>query len=199
MVANSVQVLRIDHRKRLKERKEGEQDFGAMRWTVENDQLLFLKLIDSHEVSVKPQKIQDGREVPTARAISERIVKLRSAVRTAPAGATSSSPRSTQTTPRRRKNVQDNGKKSPSGSNVHLLGDASKEQGPVRKRKRRLDTTSPAVVKEGLEGGSSASVPLGFGIFGAEGWGDEPSRRAGTEEHNLEGEEEEGKRKEGTN
>jgi len=69
----------------------------------------------------------------------------------------------------------------------------------VRKRKRRPDTTSPAIVKEGPEGGSSTSVPPGFGVFGAEGWGDEPPRRrAGAEKHNLEGEEE-GRRKEGTN
>lgn len=68
----------------------------------------------------------------------------------------------------------------------------------MRKRKRGLDTTSPAVVKEGPEGGSSMSVPPGFGIFGAEGWGDETSRRrAGAEKHNSEGEE--GRRKEGTN
>ncbi|KAG0132164.1 hypothetical protein HOY82DRAFT_669536 [Tuber indicum] len=167
-----------------------------MKWTADNDQLLFLKLIETHDVSVRPQKIQeawprDGREVPTARAISERIAKIRNAVKTASTGTTSFSPTSSaQTTPRKRKNVQGNGGKSSSGNSGHLQGDASKgQEGPVRKRRGR-PRTSAALVKEGLEDGSFTPFPPGFGIFGAERLGDdEPSRRIKAEKRNSEGSE----------
>ncbi|PWW72686.1 hypothetical protein C7212DRAFT_348073 [Tuber magnatum] len=195
-----------------------------MRWTADNDQLLFLKLIETHDVSVKPQKIQyvaigcrslmfsptvyvysldpanknpesreawprDGREIPTARAISERIVKLRNTIKTASTDATSSLPASsTQTTPRKRKNVQDNGGTGSSESNGHLQGDSiSKEHESARKRRRRPGTP-PGFVKEELEDGSFTPFPPGFGIFGAERWGDEHfRRRIKAEERNSEG------------
>ncbi|KAG0636945.1 hypothetical protein HOY80DRAFT_1138718 [Tuber brumale] len=164
-----------------------------MKWTADNDQLLFLKLIETHDVSVRPQKIQeawprDGREVPTARAISERIAKLRNTVKTASTGPTSFSPTSsTQTTPRKRKNVQDNSERNSSGSNGHFQGrDAGKEQEePVRKRRGR-PKAPPAFVKERLEDGSFTPFPPGLGIFGAGRLGDEPSGRIKAAKRNSE-------------
>ncbi|RPA99554.1 hypothetical protein L873DRAFT_1806411 [Choiromyces venosus 120613-1] len=81
-----------------------------------------MKLIETHDVSVKPQNIQeawpkDGREVPTARAISERIAKIRNSVKVTaasdaglppPAASAQTTPR--KRTPRKRKKVQDNAK-----------------------------------------------------------------------------------------
>ncbi|CUS09978.1 unnamed protein product [Tuber aestivum] len=176
-----------------------------MKWSAENDQLLFLKLIETHDVSVKPQKIQeawprDGREVPTARAISERIAKLRNVVKTTSTSAASSLPASsTQTTPRKRKKVQVNGEKGSSESNGHLDGETGKEHEPGRKR-RGPQVTPPGLAKGGLEDGSFTSSSPGFGIFGAERLG---GRTFLDESFKAEkcnpGEEGEGQRKEETN
>ncbi|KAF2798358.1 hypothetical protein K505DRAFT_333469 [Melanomma pulvis-pyrius CBS 109.77] len=52
-----------------------------MNWTPENDRLLLLKLVETHNLSVQYEAIAkawpDGGTKPTARAISERFVKLR--------------------------------------------------------------------------------------------------------------------------
>ncbi|KAK2746194.1 hypothetical protein FQN57_003316 [Myotisia sp. PD_48] len=59
-----------------------------MRWTPENDQLLLLKIIETHELSVNAASVAaawpgtDGDAKPTARAISERIGKIRSMAKT---------------------------------------------------------------------------------------------------------------------
>ncbi|KAK6351079.1 hypothetical protein TWF718_004252 [Orbilia javanica] len=54
-----------------------------VKWTAENDHLLLLTLLETHSVRVDGEKIRaawpsNGGEVPTARAIRERIVKIRS-------------------------------------------------------------------------------------------------------------------------
>ncbi|KAF2678466.1 hypothetical protein K458DRAFT_435902 [Lentithecium fluviatile CBS 122367] len=53
-----------------------------MSWTPENDRLLLLKIIETHAITVNAEAIvkawPDKGEKPTARAIKERIVKLRS-------------------------------------------------------------------------------------------------------------------------
>ncbi|KAJ4305276.1 hypothetical protein N0V90_000807 [Kalmusia sp. IMI 367209] len=52
-----------------------------MSWTAENDRLLLLKLIETHGISVDSSKIAaawpDGGVKPSARAVTERFVKLR--------------------------------------------------------------------------------------------------------------------------
>ncbi|KAH0610769.1 uncharacterized protein H6S33_011196 [Morchella sextelata] len=81
-----------------------------MKWTADNDQLLFVKLIETHDVAIKAEKIReawpkDGREVPTARAISERILRIRNGLKNANKGdGTGAVPGSVPSTPRKRKN-----------------------------------------------------------------------------------------------
>ncbi|EAW08475.1 uncharacterized protein ACLA_032100 [Aspergillus clavatus NRRL 1] len=58
-----------------------------MRWTSENDQLLLLKILETHELSVDSNKVAaawpgtDPNERPTPRAIRERLVKMRQIVK----------------------------------------------------------------------------------------------------------------------
>ncbi|KAK6534345.1 hypothetical protein TWF281_005668 [Arthrobotrys megalospora] len=54
-----------------------------VKWTAENDHLLLLTLLETHNIKVDGELIKaawpsNGGEVPTARAIKERIVKIRS-------------------------------------------------------------------------------------------------------------------------
>ncbi|KAK6361692.1 hypothetical protein TWF730_005406 [Orbilia blumenaviensis] len=54
-----------------------------VKWTAENDHLLLITLLETHAVKIDGEKIKaawpsNGGEVPTARAIRERIVKIRS-------------------------------------------------------------------------------------------------------------------------
>ncbi|PYH49945.1 uncharacterized protein BP01DRAFT_9941 [Aspergillus saccharolyticus JOP 1030-1] len=54
-----------------------------MRWTPEADQLLLLKILETHNLSVNSKKVAEAWPVsanqqgPTPRAISERLVKIR--------------------------------------------------------------------------------------------------------------------------
>ncbi|RAL12068.1 uncharacterized protein BO97DRAFT_405787 [Aspergillus homomorphus CBS 101889] len=54
-----------------------------MRWTPEADQLLLLKILETHNLSVNSKKVAEawpvaeGQDGPTPRAISERLVKIR--------------------------------------------------------------------------------------------------------------------------
>ncbi|GAQ11554.1 hypothetical protein ALT_8875 [Aspergillus lentulus] len=58
-----------------------------MRWTPENDQLLLLKILETHDLSVDTNKVAsawpgtDDNEKPTPRAIRERLVKMRQIVK----------------------------------------------------------------------------------------------------------------------
>jgi len=54
-----------------------------VRWTAENDHLLLLTLLETHQIKVDGEKIrtawpEKAGEKPTARAIKERIVKIKS-------------------------------------------------------------------------------------------------------------------------
>ncbi|KAK6521195.1 hypothetical protein TWF506_001420 [Arthrobotrys conoides] len=54
-----------------------------VKWTAENDHLLLLTLLETHSVKIDGEKIRaawplNGSEIPTARAIRERITKIRS-------------------------------------------------------------------------------------------------------------------------
>ncbi|PYI30656.1 hypothetical protein BP00DRAFT_426363 [Aspergillus indologenus CBS 114.80] len=54
-----------------------------MRWTPEADQLLLLKIVETHNLSVNYKKVAEawpvavGEMPPTPRAISERLIKIR--------------------------------------------------------------------------------------------------------------------------
>ncbi|CEJ56670.1 hypothetical protein PMG11_02871 [Penicillium brasilianum] len=59
-----------------------------MRWDTSADQLLLLKIVETHDISVDTNKVAaawpvspDGQPGPTARAIKERIGKLRELAR----------------------------------------------------------------------------------------------------------------------
>ncbi|PYI03797.1 hypothetical protein BO78DRAFT_431850 [Aspergillus sclerotiicarbonarius CBS 121057] len=58
-----------------------------MRWTAENDQLLFLRILQTHDFTVDTKRVAaawpvpEGAKGPTPRAIAERLVKLRQAAR----------------------------------------------------------------------------------------------------------------------
>ncbi|KAE8140740.1 hypothetical protein BDV38DRAFT_279714 [Aspergillus pseudotamarii] len=64
-----------------------------MRWTPENDQLLLLKILETHDLSVDTKKVAeawpgtDSSSRPTPRAITERLVKMRQMVKAANNGA----------------------------------------------------------------------------------------------------------------
>ncbi|PLN78756.1 hypothetical protein BDW42DRAFT_174314 [Aspergillus taichungensis] len=56
-----------------------------VKWTPENDQLLLLKILETHELSVDTKKVADawpaGESHPTPRAITERLVRMRQMVK----------------------------------------------------------------------------------------------------------------------
>ncbi|KAF3918992.1 hypothetical protein ABW20_dc0109687 [Dactylellina cionopaga] len=61
-----------------------------VKWTAENDHLLLLTLLETHNIKVDGEKIraawpQTAGEQPTARAIRERIVKIRTLTGSSPA------------------------------------------------------------------------------------------------------------------
>ncbi|EPS41057.1 hypothetical protein H072_5049 [Dactylellina haptotyla CBS 200.50] len=67
-----------------------------VKWTAENDHLLLLTLLETHNIKVDGDKIraawpQSAGEQPTARAIKERIVKIRSMAGGSPAKALAAS------------------------------------------------------------------------------------------------------------
>ncbi|KAI9765381.1 MAG: hypothetical protein M1835_007417 [Candelina submexicana] len=83
-----------------------------MKWTSDNDQLLLLKILETHDITVKANAISAAwpkdREVPTPRAITERLVSIRrQAIKngaghfTVSSSQTKGPPRSTPTTPRK--------------------------------------------------------------------------------------------------
>ncbi|KAB8212474.1 hypothetical protein BDV34DRAFT_218847 [Aspergillus parasiticus] len=88
-----------------------------MRWTPENDQLLLLKILETHDLSVDTKRVAeawpgtDSSNRPTPRAITERLVKMRQMVKAANNGAdghfsigrgAGTNPSSATATPRKR-------------------------------------------------------------------------------------------------
>ncbi|KAI9814032.1 MAG: hypothetical protein M1827_003496 [Pycnora praestabilis] len=61
-----------------------------VKWTPDVDQILLLKILETHDLSVDAKKVSaawpSDRETPTARAISERLVKIRSMAKANGAG-----------------------------------------------------------------------------------------------------------------
>ncbi|KAI9855109.1 MAG: hypothetical protein M1830_006483 [Pleopsidium flavum] len=62
-----------------------------VKWTPDNDQMLLLKILETHsDLSVDARKISSAwppdRDAPTARAITERLVKIRSLAKANGAG-----------------------------------------------------------------------------------------------------------------
>ncbi|GKZ84259.1 hypothetical protein AnigIFM56816_009580 [Aspergillus niger] len=58
-----------------------------MKWTPEKDQLLLLKILETHSLSVDAKRVAEawpkslGPDMPTPRAISERLVRMRNTAR----------------------------------------------------------------------------------------------------------------------
>ncbi|KAE8381073.1 hypothetical protein BDV26DRAFT_289775 [Aspergillus bertholletiae] len=88
-----------------------------MRWTPENVQLLLLKILETHDLSVDTKKVaeawpgSDPNSRPTPRAITERLVKMRQIVKTSNNGSeghfsigkgAATSPSGAAATPRKR-------------------------------------------------------------------------------------------------
>ncbi|KAL4782493.1 hypothetical protein BJX76DRAFT_358859 [Aspergillus varians] len=88
-----------------------------MKWTPETDQLLLLKILETHELKVNTAKVAEawspGQNRPTPRAITERLVRMRQMVKSSSAQGTEghfsigSGASSTASTPRKRKNPSD--------------------------------------------------------------------------------------------
>ncbi|KAL6231058.1 hypothetical protein BDW75DRAFT_248198 [Aspergillus navahoensis] len=108
-----------------------------MRWTPENDQLLLLKILETHDIRLDPKKVAEvwptieGQDKPTPRAITERLVRMRAMIKPvnsnsssligSPASKRGRKSGSSNSTPRpeQRKNAADgsgNGKKAPTQS-----------------------------------------------------------------------------------
>ncbi|KZF20562.1 hypothetical protein L228DRAFT_173902 [Xylona heveae TC161] len=96
-----------------------------MKWTPDNDQLLLLKILETHDLTVDTKKIaaawptDDGREGPTARAISERLVKIRANAKAGGAGhfAVKKPGNSKPNTPRKGRAIKAEGEDTPSTPN----------------------------------------------------------------------------------
>ncbi|KAI9038365.1 uncharacterized protein KD926_010901 [Aspergillus affinis] len=94
-----------------------------VRWTPENDQLLLLKILETHDLSVDPKRVaeawpttvENGKAIdrPTARAITERLVRMRKATCTNSGFSISNGNASGPSTPRRPRAT---GLKTPSSS-----------------------------------------------------------------------------------
>ncbi|KAL3461118.1 hypothetical protein BJX64DRAFT_289686 [Aspergillus heterothallicus] len=67
-----------------------------MRWTPEKDQLLLLKILETHNLSVDTKKVVEAwpshEEKPTARAITERLVKIRAIAKSNASASGNSTP-----------------------------------------------------------------------------------------------------------
>ncbi|CAI6340093.1 unnamed protein product [Periconia digitata] len=82
-----------------------------MNWTAENDRLLLLKILETHNVTVDGSKIlkawpPNAPAVPTERAIKERIFKLRQMAGVKAPKSATNTPKKTAVTP---KNPQSSG------------------------------------------------------------------------------------------
>ncbi|EAU35309.1 predicted protein [Aspergillus terreus NIH2624] len=62
-----------------------------MKWTPENDQLLLLKILETHDLSVDTKRVAEawpkGDNKPTPRAITERLVRMRQIVKASSNGS----------------------------------------------------------------------------------------------------------------
>ncbi|KAL4943881.1 hypothetical protein BDV06DRAFT_220840 [Aspergillus oleicola] len=56
-----------------------------VKWTIERDQLLLLKILETHDLKLDPKKVvaawPSGEEKPTPRAITERLVRIRANIK----------------------------------------------------------------------------------------------------------------------
>ncbi|KAL4972558.1 hypothetical protein BDW66DRAFT_120390 [Aspergillus desertorum] len=127
-----------------------------MRWTPENDQLLLLKILETHDIRLDPKKVAEvwptieDQDKPTPRAITERLVRMRAMIKPgnsnssfmigsgpgsssgSPASKRGRKPGSSNTTPRsaqRKKAADDSG----NGKNALTQGS------PLKSEKMDLD------------------------------------------------------------
>ncbi|KAE8356626.1 hypothetical protein BDV28DRAFT_144951 [Aspergillus coremiiformis] len=155
-----------------------------MRWTSDNDQLLLLKILETHDLSVDTKKVAeawpgtDPSNRPTPRAITERLVKMRQMAKASNNNTeghfsigkgTGTSTGNTVSTPRKpRKSATTTPKTPTSGKRKHGAksdaaidddGDALvKEEGEETPRKKPLRPAS-AGVNQGQAGVSLKAEP----------------------------------------
>ncbi|PLB45245.1 hypothetical protein P170DRAFT_479764 [Aspergillus steynii IBT 23096] len=114
-----------------------------MKWTPENDQLLLLKILETHDLSVDTKRVADAWPInedsgkkndrPTPRAITERLVRMRQIVKSTGTGTSStdghfSIGKGTGSAPSTPRKPRASGLKTPSTSGKRKLsglGDAS--------------------------------------------------------------------------
>ncbi|KAK2766227.1 hypothetical protein FQN54_007743 [Arachnomyces sp. PD_36] len=78
-----------------------------VRWTPQNDQLLLLKILETHKLSVDTKKVAESwpknnpEGVPTPRAIEQRLIKIRNESKAEFSIAKGKNTGSTETTPRK--------------------------------------------------------------------------------------------------
>ncbi|KAJ5305945.1 hypothetical protein N7508_004960 [Penicillium antarcticum] len=119
---------------------------GKVKWDAAADQVLLAKILDTHDVSVDSA---DPGSMPTARAIKERIFKIRELAKTASTGPSGSqSPAATRkpATPRKPASVRKGAKAS---ENITPTPTSS------RKRKRIIPAEESEVEKSNNEGDES--------------------------------------------
>ncbi|GLB03643.1 hypothetical protein AtubIFM57258_008884 [Aspergillus tubingensis] len=149
-----------------------------MKWTPEKDQLLLLKILETHSLSVDAKRVAEawpkslGPDMPTPRAISERLVRMRNTARESSGmeghfsigkGLKTGSPMAKSTA---------SAASSPASvSTPHKLRVSNARKGSALKRKRDDDdddedgnvgeyTPTPAKMK--VEGGSDTEIENGM-------------------------------------
>ncbi|ODM15304.1 hypothetical protein SI65_09245 [Aspergillus cristatus] len=81
-----------------------------VKWTPENDQLLLLKILETHDLSVNTKKVAeawpatDAKDKPTPRAITERLVRMRQTARASSGNAGGFAIKSAPATPKKPRN-----------------------------------------------------------------------------------------------
>ncbi|OJD29910.1 uncharacterized protein BKCO1_7000036 [Diplodia corticola] len=111
-----------------------------MRWSPDKDQLMFMMLLKTHNISINYGAIaeawpSDQGEKPTPRAISERLIKIRKQVS---GGASARQPRSLQSTPSKPKAVRTPASGTPSNKRRRLADDDDDDRTVSRQELRDL-------------------------------------------------------------
>ncbi|PWY94919.1 hypothetical protein BO94DRAFT_581269 [Aspergillus sclerotioniger CBS 115572] len=137
-----------------------------MRWTPTNDQLLLLKILETHDLSVDTKRvaaawpISEGEDRPTPRAIAERLVRMRQAARASGGvdahfsigkGMKNSSP---ITTPRKSRKT---GTASTPGSSKRKRSKNDSDEEELAMLSSSSSSSSPAVIKH--ENGIEPDTP----------------------------------------
>ncbi|GFF35295.1 hypothetical protein IFM61606_02852 [Aspergillus udagawae] len=134
-----------------------------MRWTPENDQLLLLKILETHDLSVDTNKVAsawpgaDENEKPTPRAIRERLVKMRQIVKASGSdGFTIGSKTGSETsTPKKAKKtatpVKTPGSKRKRGGKAGAFADANENTNPLKNEENAISPVKMEVGEDEID------------------------------------------------